>query len=264
MPRARRQYEKPPLVAVTCELLFEYGEGAVWDQFLMRDFYQTLEEHYPQLRQSSVGNADTLASESGRYNAGEGRFSPRFYIESGDGKTSVGVGERLLVVTQLPPYYGWEKFEPRVVEATDRYARTWKPALVVEAVLHYIDRVDIPENEFRLQDYFNLYPSLPEGTDGHVANLEMNFEIQAERESDVLAVSFRQYPSATPDCVSFLLTWDYIASKPIDPDQVSIKGWLKDAHEFSGRFFRASLTDRCEQLFEPKGDPNEPISGSAG
>jgi hypothetical protein len=87
--------------------------------------------------------------------------------------------------------------------------------------------------------------------------------VQAEREGDVLAVSFRQYPSATPDSVSLLLRWDYVASGPLGPDQASIKLWLNDAHDFSGRLFRASLTEKCEQLFEPKSDPNEHDSRTA-
>ncbi len=253
MERPRRQYEKPPLVEVSCQFVFEPADNEGWDEFSIPSFYEQLKEKYPHRRQQPTASVQSPEDLSGEFNAEEfGSFPVRFHFDSKDGKTAVRLGENVLVVDQLPPYYGWERFEPRALEAFGLYVSTWKPVAVSQAVLHYIDRIDIPENDFRLQDYFNLYPALPDGIERPLTNLAMSFQVPAEREGDVFSVSFRQYPSASPGSVSFLLFWGYVAPGPLETNLGSIGEWLRAAHDFSGQYFRAALTDKCEQLFEPK------------
>src|SRR5207244_219697 len=77
--------------------------------------------------------------------------TPRLRFISEDEKTLVQLGENLLVVNQLPPYYGWEKYEPTVVECFDHYTKLWKPSSVARAAVHYIDKVDLPMLETGLE-----------------------------------------------------------------------------------------------------------------
>ncbi len=151
------------------------------------------------------------------------------------------------MVNQLPPYYGWGKFEPLVTECFEVYCKLAKPLRVARSALHYIDKVDVPKPEFRLEDYFNLYPILP-GSDP-VTNLAMAFELRGAGEGDIMAAAFRQHSSANPEGTSFLLQFDYVATKPMEPSLEIVGKWLETAHEFTSRYFRGTITEECEKLF---------------
>jgi hypothetical protein len=94
--------------------------------------------------------------------------APRHRFTSEDYQTTVQLGDNLLVVNQLPPYYGWEKFEPVVDRCFRLYLDLWKPETVARAGAHYLDKVDIPKVEFDLAEYFNLYPRLPDNQLGPI------------------------------------------------------------------------------------------------
>jgi uncharacterized protein (TIGR04255 family) len=130
--------------------------------------------------------------------------TPRDRFASADGKTLLQVGENLLVVNQLPPFYSWERYEPTVVDCFGQYARLWKPARALRAAVHTIDKVDIPKIEVGLEDYFNLYPVLPEYPKTAATNLAFSYEVSGAGEGDVLTTTMKQHPSANPEGMTFL------------------------------------------------------------
>ena len=103
----------------------------------------------------------------------------------------------------------------------------------------------MPKADFPLEDYFNLYPVLP-GSDP-LTNLAMAFEVRGAGEGDILAVAFRQHPSANPEGTSFLLQFDYVATKPREPSLETIRHWLETAHDFAGGYFRSTITQRVRE-----------------
>ena len=167
MPRKpalpRKLYAKPPLVEVFCEFFFENAQGQEWDSFIVPKLYSRLKKRFPTRKHiRSVGVQLRMEPSRGVQDLERlGPPSPRHQFFSEDGKSLVQVGENLLVVNQLPPYYGWERFKPLVDECFETYCTLAKPQSVARCALHYIDKVDVPKTEFRVEDYFNLYPVLP-------------------------------------------------------------------------------------------------------
>jgi uncharacterized protein (TIGR04255 family) len=247
----RKQYKKPPLIEVFCELAFEPIPDVDWDELLMADFYRRLgKERFPRSRsmQQPAGWSTSRTSHRGRHRR-FGRLRHRFV--SNDGNTTVQVAENLLVLNQIPPYYGWERFEADVQLALSIYLDTWPVDGVRQIALHYIDRIDIPDPTFHLEKYFALFPVIPdELVTCPIGNLAMAFEVCGDSDGDILAVAFRQQPSADPSINSFRLQWDYVATTPLSANVPRIVDWLRVAHAASSRAFRASITERCESLFQ--------------
>ena len=246
----RKQYEKPPLVEVFCEFFFENAVGQEWDWFIVPKLYNKLRGKFPRRKHiRSVGVQFRMEPLRGVQDLDTlGPPTPRHQFFSEDSKSLVQVGENLLVVNQLPPYYGWERFEPLVIDCFETYCTLAKPTSVARCALHYIDKVDVPKADFPLEDYFNLYPVLP-GSDP-VTNLAMAFEVRGADEGDILAVAFRQHPSANPEGTSFLLQFDYVATNPREPSLAVIGHWLQTAHDVASGYFRSTITEKCEKLFQ--------------
>ena len=258
MSGASRNFKKPPLVEVYCEFIFDPTEGEDWDGLRISDFMGRIGSSYSQRRMLPFGGGRTQLYDEEQVTWEP--FDPRetvplFRFTTDDGGTTVQVGENLLVVNQLPPYYGWGNFMPKVLEAVWAYAETWRPQRVAQAYLHYIDRIFIPENDFEFRDYFNLYPVLPEHFNRPYTNLSLSFDMEGCGKGDVLSVALQQDSSANPDGMTFLLNWDYGSTEPVElgQDLQDMIEWLETAHGCCSAHFDLLFTERCFALFEPGG-----------
>lgn len=154
-----KQYKNPPLIEVACEFRFEPDPEKEVHALLLAKFWKgKIKAAFPQAIQPAEPPA------------------PRDCFASEDGKTFVQVGENVLVVNQLPPYYGWGRFEPVVVDCFHEYARHWMPLRVERAAVHYINKIDIPQREFNLDKYLNLLV-LPEFPKKPAWNINASYRV---------------------------------------------------------------------------------------
>lgn len=249
----RKQYAKPPLLEVFCEIVFEPVGGQEWDGLLLAGFYDRLgRQRFP--RKKGLNTVGVALELGGADETKVDRLGPptsRLQFLTGDGNRIVQVGENLLAVNQLPPYYGWEKFEKDALDALALYLDVWKPRRVRRAGLHYVDRIEIPGETIHLPDWFNLFPVLPTSfQDRPVSNLTMAFEVVGKREGDLLSIQFLQQPSANPELTPIHLQWNYAATRGLEATEAAVRDWLSLAHEATGTAFRSALTAKCETLFE--------------
>jgi uncharacterized protein (TIGR04255 family) len=228
-----KQYKNPPLIEVACVFRFKPDPEKEVHALLLAKFWKgKIKAAFPQAIQPTEPPA------------------PRDRFASEDGKTFVQVGENLLVVNQLPPYYGWGRFEPVVVDCFREYARYWNPQCVERAAVHYINKIDIPQLEFNLDKYLNLLV-LPEFPKKPAMNISVSYTVYGARENDVVITTLRQVDSANPGGASFLITWDYYSSvEGLPADEHQIRSWLEDAHDFQRELFLSTLTDECRKLFD--------------
>jgi uncharacterized protein (TIGR04255 family) len=246
------KYKNPPLVEVITDFFFQPPDGKEWDSFALPGFYKKIAKGYP-IRQ----NLTTVGIEMRLTGGGAspefqqyGPPTPRHRFLSDDQKTLVQIGDNLLAVNQLPPYYGWERYEPKVAECFELYSRTWKPTRVARAAVHYIDKVDLPEAEAGLEKYFNLVPVLPEFPGVGATNVWLGYEISGATPGDLLKVTMKQHPSANPEGMTFLFQWDYIATNGLSVDLATVRDWLSEAHMYLHNTFESTFTDQCRKLFD--------------
>lgn len=242
----------PSLVEAFVEFLFAPPDGAEWDSFVVPAYYKRIHTKFPTRKRSdSVGTKARLPSGGSQPKFPlNGSPTPWHRFISKDEKTLVQLGENLLVVNQLPPYHGWDVFRPTVIECFESYVKLWKPERVVRASLHYIDKIELPEDDAGLEKYFNLLPILPEFPDKPATNVSMSYEVAGAGEGDVMVVAMWQHPSADPDGLTFLFRRDYEAADGFSPDRDATTGWLDRAHDYLHRTFKDALTDECRNLFK--------------
>jgi uncharacterized protein (TIGR04255 family) len=229
----RKQYTNPPLVEVFCEFVFHPNPEVDLYPLVLAKFWRgKIKDDFPQAVEpiGSPMRRDRFASE--------------------DGKTLMQIGENLLVINQLPPDYGWERYDPVVLDCVGHYLSQWKPVRINRAAVHYLDKIDIPHLDFNLTDYLNLYPVLPEFPGKPATNLALSYEIQGAEEGDIVVTTLRQHASANPEGTTFTIQWDYVATGGLPVDKQRVQSWLGKAHDFLSELFNSTLTDTCRKLFD--------------
>ena len=248
-----KRYRKPPLIEVFCDFYFELDENDEWDPKRLAQFTDEIRSlGYPadedvRRRGFSIPRGPRVRRRKRR----ESNWQWRHRFVSADGERTAQVGENLLVINQFPPYYGWNVFREQALACFDLYQRTWPSAKIAHAGLHYVDVVEIPGEAFFIDDYFNMFPVIP-NTNQSINNIAMAYEVQAERPGDACSIAFHQRPSAAPEVNTFRFRWDYVCMEGLSIEIGSVEEWLDVAHDFVDKAFRSTFTEQCEQLFDPE------------
>jgi len=248
-----RRYKKPPLIEVLADFYFEADEGREWDPKRLPYFTNAIKSlGYPD--ESNMQRPGPSRPRGARPRPRRNvNWLWRHRFASEDGNRTAQVGENLLVINQFPPYYGWRNFMQQTLECYGIYQNFWPTARIAHVGLHYVDVVKVPGDSFYIDDYFNLYPVIPETAGAwSIRNLAMSCETEGAVKGDLFSFAFHQRPSADPELNTFRFRWDYDCVDGMAGEIGAIESWLDRAHDFLRIAFRSTFTEKCEQLFEPE------------
>jgi uncharacterized protein (TIGR04255 family) len=248
-----RRYRKPPLIEVLADFYFEPGGDQDWDPKRLAQFTEDIKKRgYPaeeNVREHGLSAPRGVPLRTRR----NVNWPWRHRFASEDGNRTAQVGENLLVINQFPPYYGWRQFKQQTLECYHLYQQLWPSNKIAHVGLHYVDVVKVPGDSFFIDDYFNMYPVIPDVEGAwSLRNLAMSCETRGGSEGDVCSIAFHQRPSADPDVNTFRFRWDYVSVEGMTAESTTVESWLDLAHQFLRVAFRSTFTDKCEQLFDPE------------
>jgi len=244
-----RRYRKPPVVEALCEI---YLTDSVWDDTVPGQFYDWVKQDFPVKRQREIQEGQISFSTAGEAAAGVRRLAPwvQFVTESED--RMIQLARDLLVVNQLRPYPHFEYWEPAIYSALEVYRELAKPAAVARLGVRYINRVVIPERPLRMQDYFTLYPRLPQEMGDEHGGFLVRVEVPVKANDHTVFVTFASAPTDDPGEAAFLLDF-YDLFQPSEPFALeAIQCPIKTAHENIITVFEGSITDTLRTLFQPE------------
>jgi uncharacterized protein (TIGR04255 family) len=244
-----RRYRNPPVVEALCEMFFV---GSEWDDTLAGRFHERVREEFPRKRQQEIRVGEVTFAFTGETSARAGRLPPRIHFLTEEGDRVLQLGQDLLVVNQLRPYRAFHEWEETLRTALNHYCELANPRACGRLGIRYIDRVIIPGDRPRLEEYFTLYPRIPEEWSGTNGSFLVRVEMRCARPGHRLFVTFGSAPVEQPGTTAFLL--DYY-DQTESPEGVALGDVLEEvraAHDHVVDAFEASITERLRALFEPE------------
>lgn len=244
-----RRYRNPPVVEALCEI---YLKESAWDDTVPGQFYDRVKDRFPVKRQREIQEAKFSLSTAGEAAAGIRRLPPwiQFVTESGD--RMIQLARDLLVVNQLRPYPHFDDWEPAIYSALEVYRELAMPKAVARLGVRYINRVAIPEPRIRMEEYFTLYPQLPQAMGDERGGFLLRVEVPAMAGENTVFLTFASAPADNPGETAFLLDL-YNVFQPSEPLALeTLQCPVKTAHENIITAFEGSITDRLRTLFKPE------------
>ncbi len=239
-------YLNPPLVEAVCE--YHFSIDTEWDLTVDGLFYDRLKDHFPKksIRQIAVGNSKIEGEkESIKYT-----FEKMSVFSTNDQKVLVQVGPRLLSINRLKPYPSWEEFEKTI----DTAFKTLSSIVDIKGFqrigMRYINRIDIPGKDIRIDEYFNFRPHTGDDLPKILKSFNLTTHFPYSTGRDVCKV---QFFSTTPDgenMNSFILDFDYYLNIPQDITDIDVDKWRLEAHDEIEKFFEGSITDKLREMFK--------------
>lgn len=245
-----KKYNNPPVVEALCEIFFD---GSQWDSTLPGLFFDRVKNDYPKKKE-----LEQIGVEVNVYKDAQGsrvlRGNQRIQFIKNDGSQLVQVEKDLLVVNQLRPYPKFEDWKPKIDAMLAIYKELAKPNSIKRIGVRYINRVVIPSGKFKMEDYFCLYPKVPQSLGAMHGKFMMRLEIPPKNKGHFLVITFGTAPAESPEISAAMFDLYNICNMPASASLVQIDERITEAHENIEMAFENSITDRTRTLFERDGN----------
>ncbi|MBU2622318.1 MAG: TIGR04255 family protein [Proteobacteria bacterium] len=249
-----KRYKNPPLVEALCEFYFQ---GSHWDDAVPGLLYEKIKPSYPQRRQlEQVGVKIDISAESESITKKRGQ--PRIQFVSDDKSRLVQMAKDLLVVNHLKPYPQFEKWEPDIEAILKEYVSLTQPSGIARFGVRYINNIVLPYTSIRMEDYFRIYPQLPEAVGQSHGPFMLRIEIPGKTTGHRFLATFGNSAPQAPDSLAFMLDLYDIYDGGMPLECKNIHDEIRKAHDNVETVFESAITDKLRDLFEEvkNGDSN--------
>ena len=155
-------------------------------------------------------------------------------------------------------YPGYAHVRDATLAKLKDYLGVFQPTRIRNAVIHYVDIVDIPRppsGKIDVADYFVPSADVPETPFGPVADLSVRLVIACPVDDGPLFLQLRTLATPQESAVHrFRMDWQKVSTGVNTLDLAVVCTRLDVAHEYMTQCFQASLTKRTLALFEPIGE----------
>ena len=253
--KQRRRYRNPPIEEALCE--FRFTPGAGWDLTIPGKLQAALGEEYSgKPREQKAVRVGLHVQEGKPANLEYGEGLAKIQLAAKGGTRLVGVGPDTLSVHMLRPYQntsnyrkgGWEEFEPRIEAALKAYETVVEPSRIDRIGVRYINKIVIPFENVRVEEYLKCAHLELEGLPEHYANFVSRTEYVYDDKTRLLLSC--GLLGASPGSVEYLLDLDVVrqSASPIEWDEsLDI---ARNLHDRAGSAFEAAVTDKTRELFD--------------
>ena len=173
-------------------------------------------------------------------------------FQSGDKKHIVQFNRDGFVFSRLEPYESWQRLYDEGMRLWHVYVDLAQPVEVHRIGLRYINRIRLPPDELRFEDYLQPAPEPPKGLD-----LPFNGFLH----QDTLAVPDHPYainvirtiqPPGAPGVqgLSLILDIDAFTTQGFELDEVALKQRLLEMRWLKNKVFFGSVTETALKLFQ--------------
>lgn len=250
-PKARRRYEKPPVVEAIASL--KWAEPVRWSVTTPGLLYDALREAYPEEPQAH-GTIQTTVEPGGNGSAPGFQLvagPPRMRYSSDGGSRLVLASAQDFAAHGLEPYEGWESLEARLFHATelasDVLGTSGSPA-VAGVGLRYINRVEIPTVPVRFEDYLTITIGFPEGFPPQIGAFLDRTTMSYDDLPLTLTLTWASV-DAPEGSSAFVLDLDYLYECPSPTSVEEARAILNEVKLRESVAFEALLQDRLREMF---------------
>ena len=251
-----RDYPNPPVVEALGEVIFA---STNWDDTVPDQLFEGLKDEFPKRQERTFNEARVTVDDNNEATAEVVQLPTWdvFLTESED--QLIQVSEKHISFNQLKPYRPFREWEGRFFEALSMYRGLTFPQTIERMGIRYINRIEIPGQRISMEDYFSIYPVLPEETSDFHGPFQVKCQIPLTADDHFLVMVFGsiQPDEADDDRQNFLLDLHVQVLIGKDLDDEDIKNHIRIAHRNAVRAFEGSITEKLRALFSTGETRNE-------
>jgi len=237
-------YKRPPITEAVIGINFQ----TPIDSEILTSVSKKFSSHYPQNQDISNFDISLEISEATPEPVTQLKKVQGYRLSNHDMTQLLVLWPNAFFTSQLAPYTGWDDFFARF----ERDWKIWKRHIGFNTIsrigVRYINRIDVPqERKIILEDYLNIFPTVPEFLGSiNAYGVQVNTAL-ADIKCNLLLNS-GAVPSPIFGTQSFLVDIDISQDAPPQSDN-DIFELLRLIRDRKNSLFEACVTDKARELF---------------
>ncbi len=242
-----RIYQAPPIVEAICELRFRPDQ--LWDWTIPGLLYAKIRDEFPMKKDEYAVPVQVRPEPREIAYSLRGPLAKMQFVRE-DGGAMVQVGPHLLAVNHLKPYPRWSAFKEMIARTFDVYREVAQPEGLQRIGLRYINRIEIPGERVRIEDYLKAVPVVPEELPQTFTTWAQRVEVPMAGIDGVLILQSGSIREEGQSNLVFLLDLDLGTSEAKGLSLGDALTWIESAHDGIETAFEACITDSTRELFK--------------
>lgn len=241
------QYTRPPIVEAVLELRFraepEMNLGKLRELLVGEDEYRAPVE--------AIDREAMLTFSEDSLDSTIRRESHGYVFKSTDDRRILRVFPGYLSVSELAPYSGWDSFSAEALRVWGKYRKIVEPEQLNRIGVRYINRLDLPGETVRLEDYLHTFPQVSADVSAPMVRFLFNTNHILPEKRVAVSLSLASVDSERPGSVSVLLDVDAYRDEMLSVEASNldeIPSILEELREVKNLFFEASITNRVREM----------------
>jgi uncharacterized protein (TIGR04255 family) len=211
---------------------------------------QTLKQDYPQLESiyEATGKLHVKPGVSAAATAHQEQTGLR--IQSQNGQHICQLQTRGLACSWLSPYATWEAFRDRAKSAWEKYRQAIDPEGITRLAVRYVNRIDIPQTNVELKDYFRTSPEISSDLPQNMAGFFMQVQLPLDDIRSTVVLNQTIVPPPNSGIISVILDLDIFRTFDVPQREEEVWEYFETLHIRKNEIFEACITDRTRELFK--------------
>jgi len=236
-----KNYPKPPIVEAMIDIQFQPSQ--IFSIGILEKLYKEMQKEYPNKEEirSKTAEVNILEEKANFINEQIG-----LKLSSSDKKYIVQFQKRGFTFSILDNYHGWEDLLERGQELWELFCNKTKPDKVIRLAVRYINKINIPKSNFKLEEYFNIYPNV---FNKQLSGFFLQVQIPQIKEGGLAIVHQTITKPLQTGYTSILLDLDLFEFKQMNPDSPEIWKRMNIFRKQKDDLFESCITSKTRELF---------------
>jgi uncharacterized protein (TIGR04255 family) len=245
MSITKLSYPKSPIIEAVIDISLSSESEGFSDK--MDSLKLKLKNEYPTQTDIDMISAqiDHQIEEGTKFSATNEKLGVKF--SSIDGRYILQAKKNGFTFSVINFYNGWESFHLEAEKLWKIYYDKIHPQKIIRVATRFINRIDIPSTNFKLEEYFNTYPTVLKDKEGIVSGFFLQVQIPQEEGGFAVITQTITTPSK-PGITSILFDIDIFEAKQFESLEMAWKK-LEILREQKNKLFEDSLTQKTKELF---------------
>lgn len=243
-------FPNAPITEAVLDLRVQLGENTAFEA--LDEFAEAVAKAYPEKKIRSNLEARLQFNKEAHDLRAEGVATKDGYLlSSNDGRQVVQGRLSGFTFSRLKPYQDWGTMRDEARRLWSIYCSFAVPKTVTRIALRYINRVEIPTDQFLdFKDYFLTAPEIAPGVSQGLVNFFMRLVVPDEQKRGIAIITETvDEKHDDPSVYPLIFDIDVFQTGSFQPDSDKVWDVLEQLRDLKNDIFTKSFTDKAKELF---------------
>ncbi len=249
MPVKTKRYKSAPITEAVIEIRLQ--PAAHIDTAMLQELAESLKNDFPKQAPMQFLEMGIAQQPDQTFQQKLSQSIVGFRLSKANDSRVLQIRHEVFAFSHMAPYTDWSTFRGEAQPLWKRYRALRPEAKLTRCALRYINRIDIPGASIEEDDYFGVYPKVPDALPQRdVIGMNLNLQMPQQDLQCVANVGQALLEPVKPGHISFILDIDIFRLGIEDWDDEAMWAFLDKFRDRKNEIFEACITNRTRELID--------------